>query len=262
MGVNRKKNLKVIVLDAAIVCCIAVLGVTGTFIYKHYHQLNESNDKIRALQKSADTPDNTENDQFTPTKEFYKQMKERYPDYIGWLAWDTGIVSEPVVQGRSNQEYLRKDIDGEYDIYGTVFMDALDTLDDSNLMLYGHSIPGDYHSVVKFNQLQNMLSKDFAEQHKCFRFYLEDRVDVYEVFSAFQYGSDICDSYDYSQNTFVDTDAFQEWINQSLNHSLIGYRDSETTTVDDHYMTLQTCADDDGVAKDIVIAIRVRSEEY
>ena len=262
-----KKNAKMTLLNIALVGCLGVLGVTGTLIWKHYNQLGKSNDKVKELQAtvtaSSEPEENEEEkENFVPTKAFYQQMKEKYPDYIGWVQWDSGIVSEPVVQGATNDQYLRTDMDGQYDIYGTVFMDAQDSLDDPNIVLYGHSIPGDYTSVVKFNQFQNMTSTKFADYHRTFKFYLEDRIDSYEVFSAFVYGAYNSNPYEYAQNTFVEEGAFKEWIRQSINHSLIGYRDIEATTVNDKYMTFQTCADDDGNRKDIVIGIRTGSEAY
>lgn len=63
------------------------------------------------------------------------------PDYKGWLTVYGTTATGPVVQGETNDTYLRTDIYGEHSIPGTLFLDEVcDTRQHGNLIIYGHKI--------------------------------------------------------------------------------------------------------------------------
>jgi len=50
------------------------------------------------------------------------------------------IIEELVVHSSDNNEYLRLSFEKEYHRYGTIFMDYRNTLDDQNIIMYGHYV--------------------------------------------------------------------------------------------------------------------------
>lgn len=61
---------------------------------------------------------------------------------IGWLYVEAVEISYPILQGSSNDQYLKKNLDGEYDISGSVFMDSENSSDfsDPNTIIFGHNM--------------------------------------------------------------------------------------------------------------------------
>ena len=78
---------------------------------------NETNSTLRELK--ADFVDTGKEDEWAP------ELLNINEDYVGWLTvYGTG-VDGPVVQGKDNNEYLRKDFYGNYLAAGTFFMDEM-----------------------------------------------------------------------------------------------------------------------------------------
>lgn len=82
-------------------------------------------------------------------EEFFAQQYEawldRNPDFVGWISISQFSISEPVVRGQDNEEYLRVDLDGNYRKAGTVFMDYRNIGNDfdPHMIIYGHNLKDD-----------------------------------------------------------------------------------------------------------------------
>ena len=63
-------------------------------------------------------------------------------DVVGWIKIFDTHISYPVVQGKDNQEYLNKDVFGEFSFSGSIFLDYRNACDftDSYSIIYGHQI--------------------------------------------------------------------------------------------------------------------------
>ena len=61
-------------------------------------------------------------------------------DVVGWIKIFDTHISYPVVQGKDNQEYLNKDVFGEFSFSGSIFLDYRNACDftDSYSIIYGH----------------------------------------------------------------------------------------------------------------------------
>lgn len=234
---KKKVNLKLIVIDVLIVAVIAVIGFQGYRIYNRYQELNQTKITTENIKREIGA---FENEEWKPTQETYRNLKAENEDYIGWLLWDSGIISEPIVQGTSNDSYMRTDFYGNYDEFGTVFLDSLASLRDDNLPIYGHAMTGVYTDTRKFSQLQNMTKQEFYESNKTFSIYRADQVTHYEVMSAFLIDVD-SDDWNYTQNVFNDDSDKQSWIDQALSRSEINT--GITADITDKFVTFQTCRD-------------------
>ena len=67
-----------------------------------------------------------------------EKIKEYNKDIIGWIKVDNTNIDYPLVQGKDNEYYLNYDLDNHKNSAGWIFMDSKNTLDDQNIIIYGH----------------------------------------------------------------------------------------------------------------------------
>ena len=195
-------------------------------------------------------------------RDFYKSQKEINEDYVGQLFFESGLIVQPFVQGKTNGAYLRTDwINGKYDVEGSNFMDYANTLDDENLVIYGHYVFEylDPTLTHKFTPLEQLLSKENYEDNKIIYLLLENEIREYEIASVF-YAQLIKDGeYYYTQDdqqyyltSF--SDEYFDIYHQSVKE-VEQYKTGLDFTKDDKLLTLQTCTRNREDLREIVIAV-------
>lgn len=252
------RKVKRIVLTVIAVAAIIVMVISGNRLLQFFQREKQTKDTAEKIKQVVENPSASPEETWKPDSETYRKMKDINQDYVFWLQWDSGLISEPVVQGETNQTYLRTDIYHNYDIYGTIFLDSHTSLTDDNLMLYGHSLVGDHNNRNKFSQLQNMTDQAFYEANRTYKLYYEDHADSYEIVSAFVIDTDI-DDFAYEQSSFADQTSKDSWIRDAMMHSQITPVTAPTGT--DQFVTMQTCAQDYGGKRYIVIARKTGTEK-
>lgn len=221
---------------------------------------------------------------------YYKHYYDKYisinEDYIGQIVFDSGLLDKPIVQAKScyrkdgspyhfynedgsvvedfdnyngNDVYLWMNYETmEYDYFetgGSIFMDYRNTLDDQNLIVYGHFFPNhnsDPNRIKGFTPLEKLLTKDGYEDNKyvslCFQnqkydyelaavFYYDNRVEYYQDFCQyyrpnFNY-DDFKDIYDPNYCSYY----------FNLINSIKLYDTNVSLSSGDRTLTLQTCTD-------------------
>lgn len=70
----------------------------------------------------------------------FSQLQEINPDICAWLTLDGTAIDFPVVQGNDNEEYLNKDVYGNFATAGSVFLDyrCNNTFDPKYGLIYAH----------------------------------------------------------------------------------------------------------------------------
>ena len=111
--------------------------------------------RIRELKPEEDQPS-------------FEDLRRINPDVCAWVTMDGTNIDGPIVQGQTNEEYLNKDVYGDYSLAGTLFLDTRCSVDfemfgdldlyldkdffDANttgtLMIPGQSIPLSVLSVM------------------------------------------------------------------------------------------------------------------
>ncbi len=105
-------------------------------IYYDYNKAdntyNEIRDKYIASNDEQSTPEPTTNNENQQTKVTeppitidFASLLERNKDVIGWLYCPDTVINYPVVQGKNNEQYLKRDLDGNYLVSGTLFADYI-----------------------------------------------------------------------------------------------------------------------------------------
>ncbi len=97
---------------------------------------------------------------FSQWLENIKEMKKKYPDFVGYIRIENLDMLYPIVQAEDNSYYLDHLIDGTQNKSGEIFMDyrnnASELTDNQNIVLYGHNL-GD---GTKFHNLTDLRKKE------------------------------------------------------------------------------------------------------
>lgn len=103
---------------------------------------------------------------------------EQNADCIGWIFIDGTNINYPVMHTPDNlQKYLRLSFEKKYSQSGVPFLDGRCSLQDGNLIIYGHNMK----NGTMFSDLKKYLDTDFREAHKMIEFQTADGVFLFEV---------------------------------------------------------------------------------
>ncbi|MDO5726198.1 MAG: class B sortase [Tissierellia bacterium] len=160
-------------------------------------------------------------------------LKEKYPAIIAWIKIPGTSIDLPVVQGKDNVFYLNHDYKGDYDVFGTVFMEVANESDfsDQNSTLYGHNV----RSGKVFHELHKYREDDFVKTAPIIEISNLNGLYRYRIFAA--YISDPIDNYRIAN---YDDKEFEKLYNRILKNNIL---DVELPENFDKFLTLQTCAD-------------------
>lgn len=97
-------------------------------------------------------------------KEDAAVLRELSEDAVAWLTVDGTNIDYPVMQGKTNSEYLNKDPYGEYSLSGSIFLDSRCDREFKGeySLLYGHHM--DYGSM--FGALDEFIKPDYFSAHR------------------------------------------------------------------------------------------------
>jgi len=70
----------------------------------------------------------------------FKELQQINPDVIAWLTVYGTNIDYPMTQGRDNMQYINTNVEGQYSLSGSLFLDCCDSSDfsDFNSIVYGH----------------------------------------------------------------------------------------------------------------------------
>ena len=126
----------------------------------------------------------------------FKALKKINSDVIGWIYIPYTSVDYPVLRGSSIEEYLYKDIEGNYSPIGSikVYPDTSDYMLDAHQFIFGHSM----REFKMFGELR-MYNEDreYRENKNKMYIYTERKSSEVELFSVFvcDYDDDIFNNY-------------------------------------------------------------------
>ena len=164
-----------------------------------------------------------------------KAINERI---AGWIDVPSVGISYPVVQGDDNDYYLNHTVTGEENWSGAIFLDYRNSplIDDFHTFIYGHHMQDNsmFASLLEYDS-KDFFDKQAADNNNYFYIYLENKVQVYQIFN-------VCDvTYDSNPETFII--ASERTIEKYLADidKLKLYDTGVTAEASDHIVTLYTC---------------------
>ena len=241
-----KKVIKIILL--AICLCVFIFSAYN--IYKYLSEENANKKLNNELMEKAiietpnDNNDNAqENENILPISVDFSVLKQENEDIVGWLYLEDSPINYPVVQSNDNDYYLRRLVNGEYNIAGSLFMDYRNdsNLEDDNTIIYGHNMKNN----TMFGSLQEYKSQDYYDNHKVMYYFTSEKNYIIELFTGYTISIE-SDIYDLS---VIDSSKLEEWISKS------DFESNTKVTEEDKIITLSTCAYEYDGARYIVMGV-------
>ncbi len=120
----------------------------------------------------------------------WAQVKQKYPDVVGWIYVPGTVINYPIVQGRNNDLYLNTLPDGSYNAGGSIFLDAENIapgMIDQHTILYGHHMK----NGTMFKRIADMQSQEIFDSVKSIWYLTEHKsYELQPVFFYITNGSD------------------------------------------------------------------------
>ena len=156
----------------SIVALIAIF-VLSFLLIRSIMQTKETQQLTATLQTIRETAEQNDTD-------WSQGMLAVNPDYKGWLTVYGTTATGPVVQGETNDTYLRTDIYGEHSIPGTLFLDErCDTKQHGNLIIYGHKM----NDGTMFGSLDKFKDEEFFNENGTVCWEGEYGKEYYQIFA-------------------------------------------------------------------------------
>jgi len=216
--------MKKILVSVLAVCLAALMLYSGYRAWQAYGDYRAEADMHGAVMEFKPQEDESINQSVI-------DLRAMYPDVVGWLTVPGTNVDYPFVQAGDNDHYLRRDLNGDYALAGTLFMDYRCEQDflSQNSIIYGHHMKNGsmFGTLVQFNDAA------FFEENRVGTIFLPFETWNLEFF-AFMVINPATETEIY--NT-VPQDGYWDYVNQNARY----YRDIALTD-SDRIVTLSTCA--------------------
>ena len=241
-----KKVIKIILL--AICLCVFIFSAYN--IYKYLSEENANKKLNNELMEKAiietpnDNNDNAqENENILPISVDFSVLKQENEDIVGWLYLEDSPINYPVVQSYDNDYYLRRLVNGEYNIAGSLFMDYRNdsNLEDNNTIIYGHNMKNN----TMFGSLQEYKNQNYYDNHKVMYYFTPEKNYIIELFTGYTISVE-SDIYDLS---IIDSSKLEELISKS------DFESNTKVTEEDKIITLSTCAYEYDGARYVVMGV-------
>ncbi len=162
----------------------------------------------------------------------FEKLQKINPDVFAWIKIDNTNINYPILQGSTDEYYLRKDINGKYNIAGSIFVDATTSKEfsDDNTVIYGHNMKN---------------GKMFADLLKIYNGDLGNNVEIKIFTKEGLYKYKVISTYVVEPNLSLVEKNFseetkQEYINNAIEKSNIKFED-QTSEIESNLITLITC---------------------
>ncbi len=176
------------------------------------------------------------------------------PDVVGWIRFEEpSRINYPIVRGKSNQTYLKKDWRGNYQEAGAIFMNKHNNkkFTDANTVLYGHRMI----AGSMFGSLKKYQEQTYLDANPYFYIYTPDgKKRTYEIF-AYAPVIDGSETYQFQFISEKERKAhYNEVIKKAITKRKVKLNAFSTT------MVLSTCASSGYYNRMIVMAKLIRIE--
>ncbi len=175
----------------SIILCLLLSAVLAVAVFKIVQTMNiqqKEKEDFQIIAELVETPPTSdETSSTTATQENKKETKptrniapvlNQNADCIGWIFIDGTNINYPVMHTPDNpQKYLRMSFEKKYSQSGVPFLDGRCSLQNGNLIIYGHNMK----NGTMFSDLKKYLDTAYREAHKTIEFQTADGVFLFEV---------------------------------------------------------------------------------
>lgn len=181
-----------------------------------------------------------------------KKWLDINPDFMGWLQIPGTNIDYPFVRSKDNQDYLKRDFNGNYSEAGTLFMDYrnLGNFNDPHTLIYGHNMK----NKSMFQNLTYYQDLDFFSQNQHIQLSGLYETRTYKIFSVYEISAD---DYVFTLHFENDTE-YLTYLNGLEDLSL--HRQDLILETGQRLLTLVTCSYGVNNGRTIVHAVEVSEE--
>lgn len=198
----------------------------------------------------------------------WKELLKINKDIIGWIQINNTKVDYPALwcktDDRSGQYYLNHNYKGDYDSFGSVFLDyrCKKGTDSQNVILHGHHIRDGsmFGNLLKYAS-GTTADLDFYKKSPTIRFDTPDGDGTYKIISVFKTNtlSSHGEFFNYMIGDFQNEKDFMNYVYNVRVRSLINC--PVDVNEDDQLLTLSTCSYEFTNFRTVVVARKVRAGE-
>mgnify|MGYP004609361621 FL=1 len=177
----------------------------------------------------------------------YDQYRREFNnnDIIGRLIIEGLDIDNLLVQTTDNDYYLRRLLDGTYNVMGSMFIDYRSDIESGRqINIYGHN--SDIYDLP-FRKLPNYLDRDFFLNNRTITLETLNGTKTFEIFSV----KVITDDIEHTKILFDNDLDFYEHIKKLRSNSLYDSLDEVSGT--DQILVLQTCLLNNTLGKYLII---------
>lgn len=111
-----------------------------------------------------------------------KDLKKLNPNVKAWIQVPKTNIDYPVVQGQDDMEYINKNVYGEFELSGAIFLSCLnkDDFSDPYNLVYGHNMK----NGGMFADVADFTNKEYFEMHQKGKLYLTDATRKIRFFAC------------------------------------------------------------------------------
>lgn len=174
------------------------------------------------------------------------------PEYLGKISFESGMIVQNLMQSSDNEKYLTIAWDGTASNEGAIYLDYRNQKTDQNMIIYGHYVY--YNASAMFTPLEKLIDVSNYEANKY--------IDI-------DYGNGdkrrylITDVYNYPLQSETlkyympnyDSTFFTSYYAAVKQADF--YDTGETLTMNDRWISLQTCVRDHDELRQIILAKQI-----
>ena len=211
--------------------------------------------KPSLFQEPEKTPEEptepTEPEEIFPWPEVdFAALLEVNSDVVGWIYIPDTKVNYPVVQGKNNDQYLYRLINGKRNSSGSIFLEANNASDfsEQNNAIFGHNMK----NGSMFAGITGYKRQEFFDKHPYALLLTPEKRYVVRLFSGY-----VTDAWGDAWDMTFTQERYQTWLDQRVQKS---YFSSDVVPgVDDCVLTFSTCSYETAEGRFVVHGIL---EEY
>lgn len=191
----------------------------------------------------------------TEVKVELDRLKEENPDVVGWIRFDNREevgIDYPILHGKTNETYLRKDLYGNSHIAGSIFLESLNQGDFSDYynIIYGHNMT----DGSMFGNLKKYRDKGFWEKNQYFTVYSPKTVYRYRIFSY----EEAVSGGDIYKVGYKPGEEYREFIRRMVEDSAVDTGIKPQTG--NKILTLSTCTEEGDAGRLVIHAVCVDAQ--
>ena len=120
----------------------------------------------------------------------FEELKERNNEIIGWITVFGTHIDYPFVQAKDNEKYVNTDIEGNYSLGGSIFLDCNNQKDfsDELSIFYGHHMA----KRTMFGDIEEFQKQEYLDTHTKGNLHYRGQDHEMEFFAFLE-----ADAYDY-----------------------------------------------------------------